>query len=540
MRLTWPLAIACGAVAFALNMHAGRIGFMPLDQSIAFDGAWRMLNGQLPWRDFMTPDGLVPIGLQAAFFAVFGVSWWSYLLHASLINGAAAALVFGYLRAAGLATAPSLSCALATGVWLYPQMGTPFRDQHSLFFSGVAVAGCCHAARSGRHGWWIAAGVAAGLAILSKPIPAFLILPVAGVVLIAAPRRQTVGGLAVTVAASVTTIVVILGGFLAGGSLSSELVEFAWRLPSEIGRERLSGITGHLTPAFNALWTTMPLTSWCGLACLMLTLAALGLHHRRHVHTGDGPSGELLANLAASAGIVFTTIVSCTLTQNSYEMLAGLLPLAAALLMLATLRSLGATPSSRPGTARGLMITAFSLAMLVDAAAGYPAYALTRRGNDMFVTATDRTRPAPPALSHTGFSTWQLPPRYTSATDSFDQLLDWLARHPGNVFLPGDESVVYGLSGRPSVGPLLWDHARLTYRADAAGTRRVTQLLSAAMTRYDVRWVVLPANHGWLAVPDGPYRSFLAAYAGQACEAVGSYRVCENRAAINPGQPTRP
>lgn len=540
MRLTWPLAIACGAVAFALNMHAGRIGFMPLDQSIAFDGAWRMLNGQLPWRDFMIPDGLVPIGLQSAIFAVFGVSWWSYVFHASLINGLAAALAFGYLRAAGLPNAPSLCCALATGVWLYPQMGTPFRDQHSLFFAGVAVAGCCHAARSGRRGWWIAAGVAAGLSLLSKPNPAFLVLPVAAVSLLATPRRQAISGLALTVTVSLATVAVILGGLLLAGSSFSDLVEFGWRLPAEVGRQRLDGIAGRMIPAIEVLWTAMPLTSWCALGFLALALGALKLRERNLKHDAE-PAGDILAHLAASAGIVATTVVSCVLTMNSNEMLAGLLPMAAALLLLVTLRSVDAySAPPGPAMARRLILTVFCAAMLADTAVGYSAYALTRRGNDMIVTAADRARPVPAVLSSTGLSTWKVPATYVSATDSFDQLLDWLAQHPGNLFLPGDESIVYGLSGRPSVGPLLWDHPGLTYRQDAAGSRRMTELLNAAMARYDVRWIVLPVNHGWLAAPDGPYRSFFAAYEGQACQAAGRYRICENRTAINPGEATRP
>ena len=70
-----------------LCLSTGRVGFMPLDQSIVFDGAWRLLSGQVPFRDFTTPDSLTPILLQVLFFKFLGVNWFAYCLHAAVFNG---------------------------------------------------------------------------------------------------------------------------------------------------------------------------------------------------------------------------------------------------------------------------------------------------------------------------------------------------------------------------------------------------------------------------------------------------------------------
>jgi hypothetical protein len=83
---------------FALCLHHGRVGLMPLDQSIVFDGAWRLLCGQVPFRDFGTPAGLAPIALQALLFGAFGVSWFVYCLHAAIFNGLFCVLAFRLLR----------------------------------------------------------------------------------------------------------------------------------------------------------------------------------------------------------------------------------------------------------------------------------------------------------------------------------------------------------------------------------------------------------------------------------------------------------
>ena len=56
------------ALGVGVNLVFGRRGFMPLDHSIVFDGGWRLLSGQVPFRDFAAPSGLVPSAMQVPFF----------------------------------------------------------------------------------------------------------------------------------------------------------------------------------------------------------------------------------------------------------------------------------------------------------------------------------------------------------------------------------------------------------------------------------------------------------------------------------------
>jgi hypothetical protein len=71
---------------------------LPLDQSIVFDGGWRMLNGQMPFRDFTTPAAIVPSAMQVPFFALFGVTWFALCLHAAVVNGLFCVAVYAFLR----------------------------------------------------------------------------------------------------------------------------------------------------------------------------------------------------------------------------------------------------------------------------------------------------------------------------------------------------------------------------------------------------------------------------------------------------------
>ena len=132
---------------FAVGLHYARLGFHPLDGSIVFDGAWRILSGQVPLRDFDTPDSIVPSLLQAFAFRAFGVNWFVYCAHAAVINGLFCVVVFLLLRA--LAAGPWLATgyALLSGLVLYPPFGVPFREQHAFFFTALGLLAAVGAPR---------------------------------------------------------------------------------------------------------------------------------------------------------------------------------------------------------------------------------------------------------------------------------------------------------------------------------------------------------------------------------------------------------
>ena len=128
------IAIALFALGVGVNLVFGRRGFMPLDHSIVFDGGWRLLSGQIPFRDFTAPSGIVPAAMQVPFFALFGVTWFALCLHASIVNGIFCAAVFALLRLCGSTRIEAALFGGLTAFFFYPPAGTPFMDQHSFFF----------------------------------------------------------------------------------------------------------------------------------------------------------------------------------------------------------------------------------------------------------------------------------------------------------------------------------------------------------------------------------------------------------------------
>ncbi|MBU2445360.1 MAG: hypothetical protein KJ666_07270 [Bacteroidetes bacterium] len=166
---------------FSINFYYGRIGYLPINQAIIFDGGWRILSGQIPYIDFTTPNGLTPIYLQALIFKLFDVNWFSYLLHSSIINGLFCVLIFHFLKLLHLPSIYSFFYALISGVLLYPPSGTPYMDQHafffSLLFSFIVIKLCINEINKINFWLWFFIPVLFLFPYFSKQIPSLLLIP---------------------------------------------------------------------------------------------------------------------------------------------------------------------------------------------------------------------------------------------------------------------------------------------------------------------------------------------------------------------------
>jgi hypothetical protein len=110
----------------AVNLYFGRRGFAR-SSGIAFDGGWRMLNGQMPFRDFCAKQHRARRH-AAPFFTLFGVTWFALCLHASVINGLLCVAVMGSSGCCRRRWEATAFAALSA-FFFYPPTGTPFNDQ---------------------------------------------------------------------------------------------------------------------------------------------------------------------------------------------------------------------------------------------------------------------------------------------------------------------------------------------------------------------------------------------------------------------------
>ena len=225
-----------------MNLFYGRLGYMPLDQSIVFDGAWRILSGQTPYRDFVTPFGIVPLYLQAAFFKIFGVSWFSYVLHASILNGLFCVLAYVLMRNLQVGHWHALLYAFLGGFLFYVPFGVPYPDQHSFFFLFAclvlaAVSNDAAVAKIKTTAWFCLPLVFS-IAFLSKQTPAVLGLPLLALLFAleqGAVKARVIGVLA----GAALSVLVWTFLFQIAGAHADHLRLYFWDLPRELGAERL-------------------------------------------------------------------------------------------------------------------------------------------------------------------------------------------------------------------------------------------------------------------------------------------------------------
>lgn len=277
---SWWGALLLVAWGVAVCLHFGRFGLVAVDQCGIFDGGWRVLRGQVPYRDFVTLTGSLPMVVQAGFFRVFGVTWFAYVLHAAVANGVFCVGVAWLLARLGLGRGMAALAGVLTALCFQTPMGTPYMEQSGFlwFVAGVLLleAGAGTGSRRWRRLAWGAVPVTAVLTFLSKQNVALLFWPVLGTWAMAVAMRE---GRWREMAACLGCggLMALAGLGMAGWALGVDPVwfrEFTFGIAARLGGERAG--RGLASFASLALMSMLPagsgfvLAVWAGSACRRL------------------------------------------------------------------------------------------------------------------------------------------------------------------------------------------------------------------------------------------------------------------------------
>lgn len=501
--LALGLAIAHAA---ALVRECGRVGFMPLDQSICFDGGWRILSGEVPLRDYVAPNGFTVHALQALFFAVGGVNWSSYIEHAALMNALAAGAVWLLLRQLGLGPWLAALFAGATGVVFFTPFGAPYMDTHAFAFSLAALVAALratlhHADKVRRREAWLV-GPLLALAFFSKQIPSvFFLVPCLALCALARTERvATLRRMLLSLAA--TAFVLLIAAFALGVDFAA-LRLFVLDLPAEEGARRLGYIDGFgaLLRNFDETRTKLALHSILVVHLLGLPALALGSvllpralrepTWRWRQALGAAALGELL--LLACLG--FIALTSNDREQGVPLVFAALGACAAALVAAGAAVGPRAAPAGRAA--------AFALAALAlwDAWGFHERVNIPRKAIDITFAEPSPAAPPPKLPDQLACMQFETPRLVTYGANDLRELSEYLRVRDGAFFLVGDASVLYGITGKPSVFPALWFHPGLTfpYPHDARFAAFEQRLLER-LERFEVRTIVLEPRV-WIGYP---------------------------------------
>jgi hypothetical protein len=511
-RPLWRRAAGPAALflfAFLICLYYGRRGWMPLDHSIVFDGGWRLLNGQAPFRDYHAPNGFVLHAMQAAFFAAFGVNWLAYCLHAAVVNGLFALLVQRLLAVLGLWRPASFVYAALSALVLYPPVGVPYMDPHAFFFSLLAVA----LALSGRAReqvgaptWaWLLLPTVLTLAGLSKQIPSAFAIPIVLVIVLWDRRGPALRRL-LWMSAGTLVLAVVLGLTTALLDVDLDRMDTYFReLPSEEGARRYAYVpgVGPILDRMHHIGAVLGLHSitivHAGAAAGVLSLGLLPFVRSRRERVLAPLRMTLLAEALLVMGLVFIA-----LTSNQPEIGVPYVFFCAGLIHLTLERARDGLLRMRANWlaagARVLGAVVLGLA-LRDGYHFAKHFDATRSFNDIAWSTEAAALASSRVHPDLAFMGWQVPANVDHGPAHLRDLVEFLREREGNVLLISDASIVYGLAGKPSTAPSLWWHPGLVIpRPDDPRLVDYEQLLLDQVERYQVRFLVLEGDHTWIGV----------------------------------------
>ena len=166
------LALIIFLFGVMICQYTGNRGVFPIDSFGHFDSGFRILNGEHPFKDYWIVSGFFIDYLQSIIYYIFGITWQTYLLNASLLNGCVSLLVYYLFYNLGLNIKLSFFYAICFSILAYPSSGTPFVDHHSALLSLVAIIFLIKAINTNKLYLWFLVPIFLFVAFLSKQVPA--------------------------------------------------------------------------------------------------------------------------------------------------------------------------------------------------------------------------------------------------------------------------------------------------------------------------------------------------------------------------------
>ena len=158
-------------LSLLINQYYGNRGVFPIDSFIIFEAGFNVISGHHPFKDYWSITGPILDYIQSLFFLIFGINWFSYVLHASVINMVLVLYTFYFLSKIGLKTFYAFIYSLGVAVLAYPNVGTPFMDHHAVIFSVMALYSFILGILSKKNIFWFLTSVFLIFSFFSKQIP---------------------------------------------------------------------------------------------------------------------------------------------------------------------------------------------------------------------------------------------------------------------------------------------------------------------------------------------------------------------------------
>ncbi|MBL8220952.1 MAG: hypothetical protein JNL62_17095 [Bryobacterales bacterium] len=441
----WFAAASCGLAGFAflLNWWAGFRGIFMLDHSMVIDGGWRMLLGQVPYRDFLMPYSPLVMAIQALCFQVLGIQWQATVFPASVFNAGATLCAIRIVRLVGGGRVLALAAGGATALAFHPPFGTLWFEQTAVFFGLAGLTAMLEAARLDgwrRDGLYAMAGLLLAAGAIAKQNFGGLLVPIAFAV--------AGCGLFVDRRAALRGVWMAAGGFAAGiaavigwGWVYSDLAVFrhyVLEVAAAIGRSRMNA---------DSLWKAVtfqahPLFAQVDLIGIPAAVAALWKVRSRWepaVWMEIGPAA------VCALALPFWRSLLQKLTLNEWENNMALVGLSVCLAVRLTQYAAGA---GRKWVAVGGVSFALWCVLPVI---WISTAVKTRRVHDFAAGASFERVSKVPGLEGLRWGSTNL-----NGQDAFERVYGELRRRGTPFLVMGDSTILYALLGAKPPQPLLY------------------------------------------------------------------------------------
>ena len=164
-------AIIIFLFSISINQYFGNLGICPIDSFWFFNSGYDSLNGYYPFKDYWTIAGPFITFTQAIFFKLLGVSWFSYVFHASIFNFLISIITFYTLLKFKLRSEYCLLYSLLISILAYPSAGTPYVDHHASILSIISLLIFILALKTDSKTYWFFLPIVLAISFLTKQTP---------------------------------------------------------------------------------------------------------------------------------------------------------------------------------------------------------------------------------------------------------------------------------------------------------------------------------------------------------------------------------
>ena len=162
-------------IAFFFNFYYGFLGINLIDSFQTFDSGYRVLQGDIPYKDYIVRDGAVIDIMQAAFFKLFGVNWSAFVVHSSVINSMYAISILFFAKDYGVNNKECFLYAITASLLLYPPAGTPQIDHHAFALSFICLSFFLYIQKNKKFYFLIIIPTLFGLILFIKPFLQYIL-----------------------------------------------------------------------------------------------------------------------------------------------------------------------------------------------------------------------------------------------------------------------------------------------------------------------------------------------------------------------------